>query len=159
MTTSILVKDLKTIKHITNKYAVLFMYFFKINSSNVSTKIVITREMYLVSDLKTNLLIDNDILESGKIDVFNSMKSALINNCEIISFITTRIEFKSQTKLVHAINTLTIFLKFEYLILVHRLISFFDRDFLFESVDTNFAIYVHVINFQTLFILIRMDHD
>ena len=157
MTTSISVKDLKAIKHSTNKYAMLSMYFSETNSSDTSTKTVITREIHLVDDLKANLLIKNDILDSKQVDIFNSTEIAFIDSCDVTISITTRTEVRSQIKSIHALKAVTVLSKFECLISIHHMFSLSDRDFFFESVETTLIIYAHLMNLKTSFILIRND--
>ena len=157
MITSISVKDLKTIKHFTNKYAMLFMYFSEINSSDTSTKTVITREIHLIDDLKANLLIKNDILDSKQVDIFNSTEIVLIDSCDVTISITIRTKVRSQIRSVHALKAVTVFSKSECLISIHHMFFLFDRDFFFESVETILIIYAHLMNLKTFFILIRND--
>lgn len=57
MMTSISIKELKTMKHSTNKYAILFMYFSETNSFDKSAKAIIIKKVHLTKDLKANLLI------------------------------------------------------------------------------------------------------
>ena len=69
MIISIFVNELETIKHITNKYAVVFIYFFEINSFKKWIEAVIIKKIYLIKSFKANLLIKNDVLSSEKIDI------------------------------------------------------------------------------------------
>ena len=157
MTTSISVKNLKTIKHSTNKYAMLSMYFSETNSADISTKTIIIREVHLIDDLKANLLINNDILDSKQIDIFNSTGTALIDSYDVTISITTRTEVRSQIRSIHALKAITIFSRFKCLVSIHHMFSLFNRDFLFESVEINLTIYTHLVNLKTSFILIRND--
>ena len=159
MITSISVKELDTIKHSTNKYAILSMCFLKINSDDILIKTIIIREIHLVNDLKTNLLINNDIFDSEKVDIFNSTKSIIIDSYGIIISITIRIEIESQIKSIHAVKAFTIFFKFECLISIHHISFLFDKDFFFELVETGLIIYAHLVNLKTFFILILNNRD
>ena len=65
---------------------------------------------------------NNNILNSKKINIFNSTKLAHIKSCDItISIIikTRIIQFKS----IHTIKTCLILSKSKYLILIHYMIS------------------------------------
>ena len=157
ITTSISVKDLKTIKHSTNKYAMLSMYFSEINSFDISTKTVIIRKIHLIDDLKANLLIENDILDSKQVDIFNSTEIALIDTCDVTISITIRTEIKSQIKSIYVLKAVTMSSKSECLISIHHMFSLSDKDFLFESVEITLIIYAHLMNLKTSFILIRND--
>lgn len=138
MITSISVKSLKTIKHITNKYAVLLMYFTKINDFDTLAKTVIIKEIYLIKDLKTNLLIENNVLSFENIDIFNFTKSIHINSCDVIITITIRSKFKSY-KLIHAFKAFTVFGNAECLMSIHHMIFFSNRDFFLNQSKQNFS--------------------
>ena len=96
MTTSITVSDLEINKHQIDKYAVVFMYFENKNKSHDVVKTIIIREVYLIKDLKANLLIENDILKFELIDISTSINTVYIESCKITIFITINIRSKSQ---------------------------------------------------------------
>lgn len=156
--TSISMRKLKTIKHITNQYAVLLIYFSETNSSKQSVTTVIIRKVHLINDFKVNFLIDNDILDSEKIDIFNSTESANIASCNVTISIIIKTETQ-QFRLIHAVKTCLISAKSECLMTIHRLIFLSDRDFLFESVEANFIIYAHLMNENTFSILIQNEDN
>ena len=64
MITSIIVRDLEINKHFTNKYVIVSMYFSDKDEKKQAVKAKITREIHLVTNLKTNMLIENDVLKS-----------------------------------------------------------------------------------------------
>ena len=157
MITLISIRKLKTTKHMTNKYVILSMYFEDIKT-NKFVKTIITRKIHLVKDFKTNLLIENDILNSKKIDISNFTKTTYIDHCEIIISIIIKTEIRSQTRSIHAFKTLIISFKSECLISIHAMIFFSNRDFLFEFKKTsNLITYVHLMNLSSFFILIRNE--
>lgn len=121
MTTSISVRNLRTIKHITNKYALLSMYFLKTTNIDVSIKAIIIRKIHLVNELKINLFIDNGILDFEKTDIFNSTELAHIDSCDVTISIINQIKSKSQIKLVHTIKVFTLLLRIKCLILIHHM--------------------------------------
>lgn len=159
MITSISVRKLKTIEHITNKYALLFMYFLKINSIDVLIKAKIIRKIYLINELKTNLFLNNDIFYFEKNNIFNSTRITHIDNCDVIISIINWTEEKLQIKTVYTIKAFTLFFKTECLISIYNMSFLFNRNFFFELVDTNFVIFAHLINFNTSFILVRNDPE
>ena len=63
---SLRVKDLNLAMHDTNEYILILMY---ISTSKNDVKILyrIFREIYLISNLKTHLLIDNNVIDLEKI--------------------------------------------------------------------------------------------
>ena len=116
--------------------------------------------MHLIKDFKVHLLIENDVLESKMINIFNSTNSIYIKSCNVTISINIRFRFKAQIKFVHALRISIIFVKFEYLIAIHSITFLSDRNFFFEFFKTsNFVIYAHLLNFYTSFILVRNDHD
>ena len=160
MIISISVKELEIIKHITDKYAIISFYFLKISNSDKSIKVVIIKNIHLVKDLKTKLLIENDILSSKQIDISSFTNSTYIECCEITIFITIKTEFRFQSESVLVIKTCIILFKSKCLISVHHMTFFSNRDFLFELTKTkNLFIYAYVTNFITSFILIRNEDN
>lgn len=67
MITSVSMQKLKTIIHVIDKYAMLFIYFSEIDNSDRKITVVIIEEIYLINELKTKFLINNYILYSKKI--------------------------------------------------------------------------------------------
>lgn len=99
-----------------------------------------------MNELKTNILIDNDILNSELFDISMFNSTAYIESCEIIVSIIITINRIIQIKFIHFTKISLISSYFERLIFMYR-IFVLDRDYLFESIDlTNFFIYAHMIN-------------
>ena len=83
MITFILIRELNVDKHMTIEYVILFMYFFN-QKNDVTIKIKIIKKIHLIDNFKINMLLNNDVIESKKIDVNISNKSNYIDSCEII---------------------------------------------------------------------------
>lgn len=83
-------QELNIVKHIIDKYVVISMYFEDIDNAKKFAKIVIIKEVHLVKDFKARLLIENDVLSSESIDIFNFTELVFIKSCEIIIQITTK---------------------------------------------------------------------
>ena len=158
MTSSIIVNELETTKHFTNKYVIVSMYFSDKNQNDKSTTALITKEIHLVDNLKTNIFIENDILESEKFDVFISTSSAHIESCDIIISIFVRNRSTSRIASVHSTKIMIISSQIEQIVRIHK-ISLSERDYIFESADVNFFIYSHLIDITIDVILIRNDND
>ena len=158
MTSSIIVNELKTTKHSTNKYVIVFMYFPDKDQNDKSATTLITKEIHLVDNLKTNILIENDILESEKFDVFISTSSAHIESCDIIISIFVRNRSTSRIASVHSTKIMIISSQIEQIVRIHK-ISLSERDYIFESADVNFFIYSHLIDITIDAILIRNDNN
>lgn len=115
--------------------------------------------MHLVNDLKINILIDNDVLESKLFDISMFNNIVYIENCEIIIFITIAFHRTMQTKFVYLVKLNLISSHFEELIFIHKL-TVLNRDYLFEFVQiVNFSIYTHLVNIKINFILIHNNSN
>ena len=64
MILSILVRKLENRIIITDKYIILTLYIDEILNEGVSKTAYFTIEVYLINDLKANILIDNNIIIS-----------------------------------------------------------------------------------------------
>ena len=80
MATLLKVRDIGTLRHESNKFVSMSLYFPDINSTNCPTYAHIYRKLYLVDGLKANFLISNNILaiERGVMNLAN--KSAMISS-------------------------------------------------------------------------------
>ena len=155
--TSITVRDLEFNWHQTNKYALIAIHFKDKNEVDNDVIVIILKEIHLVGDFKTNLFIDNDIINSELIDIFTSTDSAHIESCDVTIFISIRTRFRFKQISVHIFKTTIVFSKIEVLLNIHN-IAFFDGDYFLEFVNTvNFSIYAHVINSDIKSILIRNE--
>ena len=79
----ILIRELNINKYMFDEYVIIDMYFLS-QQNNKFVMIKIIREIYLIDDLKINILIDNDCIDSKKISVNNAQDTAHINSCNVI---------------------------------------------------------------------------
>ena len=158
MTHFITVRDLDTIKHSTDKYAIVSMYFLEKNKNDKIFKTKIIRKIHLMNNLKTNMLIENDVLESKKFDIFISISSVSIDSCDVIISIFIRNRFTFQSTSVHFIKFCIVSSRTEISISIHR-ISLSDRDYFFELTKANFSIYCHIVDTITNVVLVRNDKN
>ena len=158
MISFITVRDFETNKHCIDKYAICSMYFSNIDKNDNKILAKITKEIHLMNNLKTNLLIENDVLRPESIDIFTFTSSTFIESCDVIISITMQIRSTSQIRLIHAIK-ISISANSEIAISIHR-ITILDRDYMFESKELiNLSIYAHIIDSNTTTILIRNKND
>ena len=61
---SILIRELKNRIIITNKYIIFILYINRILSEDVSKTVCFTTKVYLINNLKTNILINNNTIIS-----------------------------------------------------------------------------------------------
>ena len=158
MISFITVRDLETNKHCIDKYAICSMYFSSTNKNDNKILTKIIKEIHLMNNLKTNLLIENDVLKPESIDIFTFTSSTFIKSCNVTISITMQIRSTSQIRLIHAIET-SISANSEIAISIHK-ITILDRDYMFESKELiNLSIYAHIIDSNTTTILIRNEND
>lgn len=88
MILSIIVRNLNDIKHRIDEYIIAFMYFSKIkNEKSIFAKIA--REIHLIDNLKTNMLIENDLINLEKIVIDVISKFAHIENSKVATSSST----------------------------------------------------------------------
>lgn len=154
MITSIIVRNLETNKHSTNRYTVISIYFNEKDQYDNDVRIKIIKAIHLINDLKINILLENDVFDSELFDISMSTNTIYIKSCKItISIkITTQRSFVS--KFVHFIKFTIISSNLERFISIHKITS--NRNYLFEFFDsTNFSIYVHLIDNEINFVIVR----
>ena len=160
MTISITVRDLNANKHMTNRYAIISIYFKKKNQHNNEIRVMIIREIHLIDELKVNILLENDILDSELFDIFMSTSTVYIESCKVtilIRIINIHRSFQSMS--VHFTKVKIVSSNFKCLVSIHR-ISASIREYLFEPSDsTNFSIYAHLMNDEINFVLIRNNSN
>ena len=154
---SITIRDLRSIKHSTNKYACCLMYFSEKNEDDQSIFAEIIKKIHLIDNLKVNLLIDNNVLNFELIDIFIFINTVFIENCNVIVSIVVKFRSFSQTKSIHTTKENKISSHSKLAISIHKIVTF-DRDYIFESKKiANFAVYAHLMNYNIKTILVRND--
>ena len=159
MTFFIFVRDVDSKKHFLNKYAIIFMYFFEVNKNDKSVKIMIIKKIHLINNLKANMLLSIDFIDSEKIDINILNKIVHIDNCEIIVFLKVRIFRVIVQTSIHATKTTYVFFRSEIFLSIHHIVMSTDRDFFFESNELNVFLYVHLVDAKSKYILIRNDSN
>jgi hypothetical protein len=154
------VRELKTNKHEISKYIIAIIYFSEFFSKDEKfMREMIRREVHLMNNLKINMFIENDILDSEEIFINDVNSKIIIASCqEMIISIEIRILTKNIiNKILHARFTTMISFHFMTLIFIHHSNLSNDRDFLFESFDSSVSLYAHAIDVVTNCIMIRND--
>ena len=105
MITLIIVRNLRFNKHSTDQYAIISIYFNKKNKKDEMIRAKITREIHFVNELKVNMLIENDILESELFDISMSNSTIYIESCDVIIFITITSHRSMQTRFIYFTKT------------------------------------------------------
>ncbi len=81
MATPITVKGLRANKHATNQYAITDIYIPAKNSQGQLVTAHIRREVYLVPDLKANMLVGTNIMTPEQFVLDLHKKTAFIGSC------------------------------------------------------------------------------
>ena len=159
MTSLIFVRDVDSKKHFSNKYAIVFMYFFNVNKNDKSIKVMIIKKIHLIDNLKANMLLNIDFIDSKKIDINIFNKIAHIDSCEVIAFLKIRtLKVVVQTS-IYVTKTTYVSSRSKIFLSIHHIVMSADRDFFFESNELNVFLYAHLINAKFKHILIRNDSN
>ena len=156
MISFIIVRDFDTIQHESSRYVILLIYFTD-TKNDIFVKAFIEKEIHLIKNLKVNMLVDNDIIASKDIFVNTINRIANIRSCEIDVFLKIRFRAAhAQQRFIHVKKVIVLSPRAQLVVAVHDLFGnlSFDRDFFFESDDTKFTFYVHLVDFFTKIILI-----
>ncbi len=161
MTTSLNVRELRTNKHETWKYIIASIYFLEKITQEKFTREVIRREVHLMNDLKVNMLIDNDILESEDIFIDDSKSKTIIVSCNnmIISIEIRTLIKEMINKVLHVRFVMIISSRSIATISIHRFELSSSRDFLFESANLDVFMYAHIIDTSTNAIIAKNESD
>ena len=158
MTISIWIRDFDTTQHWFSDYVIIFIYFSN-KKNEVVVKIMITREIHLIDNLKINMLIENDFMKSKKIDINVTKEIAHIDSCDVIVALNVKISRIIVHTSIHARKTIIVFSHIEIVLSIHFTIIFADRDFLFESKNLNLSLYVHLTDVEFKNIVVKNDND
>ena len=160
MITSLIVRDLKIIKHKIDEYVIISIYVYdKDDVIKKSIRTCFIKEMHIIDDFKINIFIENDVDESESISIFLNNKTTHINNYKIIVSLKVKIIKIIIDKSVHLRKTTIISFKIELLIEIHHL-AVQDRKYLFKLKKiSNLTTYAHLINAFIKIILIRNEFN
>ena len=116
--------------------------------------------MHLIKKLKINIFIDINVIISKSIIIDLIKKKIVIQNCDIIVFLEIRFRFNHvQQRFIHVKKIITLFSRNQLIIFVHYFVDDLsnNRNFLFESKNTNIILYTHVIDVFIKVVLVIND--
>ena len=87
---SIIVRDLKNWKHVNLKYFTVNFYIQKIKFDDEIAMTHIKRNVHLIDDLRTKMLINVNIIESKKMTFDLQIDKLIINNYDVIASLICR---------------------------------------------------------------------
>ena len=123
----IIVRKIESNKYKTSKYVIISLYF---PGENVIV-MLISREIHIINDLKTNVLININIMISKKIDILTFQAKIEIDNYNINVFIKIRIKSRIVIHSMHVKKFIIISSHTQLTISIHY-VNFSNRDFFFE---------------------------
>ena len=125
---SISIRNLNTTKYFSIDYIIVLIYFNN-KKNDKSIKIKIVKEIHLINELKINIFIDNDFIESKKIKINVINNFVYINNYEITIFLNVKTFRKIVHMLIYVRKTIIMSFCFEITIIVRYNIISKNRDF------------------------------
>ena len=146
----IIIRGIGFNKHKISEYVITFLYFF---DENV-TAILISWEIYIVNDLKTNVLININIIILKKINILTSQAKAEINNYNINVFINVRIRDRVVVHSIYIKKFIIIPSHTQLAISIYH-INLSNRDFFFEFDQLDFILYAYFVDFSLHAILTK----
>jgi hypothetical protein len=159
MFASLTVRKVSEVTHTTKEYILVSIYFSKTSDSNKSVLIKIVREIHIIENLKANMLIENDVLDSEEFVLDVSNKSVYIKSCNIIIELKIRSRETFFRKNVVVESIITISSRQEQRISVNMSLSE-DRDFLFTFFKNAIVtLYYHLVNAKTTMIIARNESE
>lgn len=90
MSTPLKVKGIKVSKHKSEKFAILFLYFLRIDGTGKLVYTSVRCEIHLVEGLRANLLIGKDIILPINFFIDIQKKTTLIGSCGVTIPISAR---------------------------------------------------------------------
>ena len=154
----ITIRGVKSILHFTNNYCLLDLYIPKIFNSKKAID-HIRREIHIVDNFKTKMLIEIDIFESKRIQIDIDDEKLFIKSCnnliidiiiKIKNDVGVRRAIRNQKKIIILSNS---FIRISVKMRISLLLS--DRNYLFEL--NLKGVYAHIVDINILFVYIKND--
>ena len=159
MITSLIIRDLSTRQHKIDEYVMIFIFMIEINVVDENVRATFRREIHVVDDLKTNILIDNDIMSSKDISIDSDKYTAHIESCKITILVEIKNSRTTVSKLVHSRKTTIISSRTKLSIEIHHLVVF-DKEYLFELEDISYlTTYAQLVNVFTKVVVLRNESN
>ena len=79
MKNSIMIREIETIKYLTNEFIILNIYIFRLINNKIEMIEIITK-IHLIHNLKIKLLVDVDVLDSEEMNISFCNHFLIINS-------------------------------------------------------------------------------
>ena len=137
-------------------YAIYIIHFKK---NDKSITLMFRREIYLINNFKTNMFINNDIINSKNIIINSIKKQTFINNINVIILIKVKLSKNNIQRLIHIRKIIVVLFYIEMIVFINNINLSKNKFFLFEFVENvNFTFYVHLIDTFIFVVVIRNDY-
>ena len=154
------IRELDINRHETWKYAICDIRLSNIIKDDKLVVALLRREIYLMNNLKINMLIDNDIIDFEDFDINMIKRQIIIESIDVIISLKIRSLKSAIQKSIHLKKIIVVSSHAAMIVAVHHADLSITRDFLFESNDDlNFIMYVHLIDVDIKCVLIRNDKN
>ena len=130
---------------------------FKKNDKSITS--IFRREIHLMNNFKTNMLINNDIIESKNIIINSIKKQAFIINIDVTISIKIKLSKNNIQQSIHIRKIIVVSFYIEMIVFINNINLSKNKILLFELVENvNFIFYVHLIDAFIFVVVIRNDH-
>jgi len=140
---------------LSNKYAILLLYFLDKNKKSNLVIAKIVREINLVNNLKTNILIKNNFIDFERITINIASKFVYISNCNIIISIKVKTSRVVIYISIYIRKTIIVFFQLKIIVFVYYNSILSNWNFLFKLNKLNLLLYTYLVNIEFRIILIR----
>ena len=128
------VRDIETRKHDNSKYIELNFYIHDKKTDDIFVITHFKKEIHIIDDFKTKMLIDMNIMKSKKIILNFANKRLTMKNCEIIAFLNVKFKKKRVDKIMRI--TIFIIISFRFIVFVsikfRKLFISQNKDYMFH---------------------------
>ena len=154
--TPLKVRGIGASKHKSGEFAALSLYFPGRNNAGQQVYTSLTCEIYLVKDLRANLLIGNNIISPEGFVIDVKKRSVLIQSCGVTVPIDTKQKGQFLTRKLLSSQETVVPPRSEAIISLVPLALPNDRDFLFHpATQANLTLFTHLVNHETSKVLVR----
>ena len=119
--------------HDIDKYVLISIYIF-IVKNDIKVLYRIYKKIHFIDNLKTHILLNNDIIDFEKIILNVTQNKTYINNYEIIIIIINQQRDSYQKRIIYIKKILIITFHVDIMILINILKTLFVKDFIFKSI-------------------------
>ena len=142
-------RDIESFRHSTKNYTTISLYFLATNLKNKVILASITRELYIVDELRANVLIDTDIIESEEIVLDVTNQKTYIINCDVTISINAKQRDSFTRRNLHAATQMIIQSNINVFISIQESHLSKNREFLFEFLtQSSIVLYTHIVNHE-----------